>query len=381
MPHAAGSIRAAYFWAFAAIGAFGSFATLYYRDLGFSGVEVGILAALPAVALTVAGPLWGAAADALSAHRLLLRSALLLAALFALATTQVSTFGAIVVLIALFALTAAPVAPFLDGYAVSIGERTGISYGSLRIWGSFGYIIAVFGVGQAMGERVDRLFLVTHAVCLLITLGATIWLPPLGERRSQPVFSGLHAASRNRPLTAFLAISFLVATSIAALYGFLGIRIEELGGSAGLVGVAIAIGAISELPVIAFGGRLLRTVGAPHLITLAIAVYTLRLTLYGFITDPVWILPVQALHGLSYGAFLIASVTLGYRLAGREHAATAQTLIAAAFGAGNITGALIGGLLLDVAGSAWVFHAAAGLMLATLFLYLVVERTVDLGGA
>src|SRR5215213_1872088 len=90
--HAIGSIRVAYCRGFAAIGVFGPFATLYYRDLGFSGLEVGILAALPAVALTVAGPFWGAAADALSAHRLVLWLALLLAALFALVPSRPSTF-------------------------------------------------------------------------------------------------------------------------------------------------------------------------------------------------------------------------------------------------------------------------------------------------
>src|SRR5215217_3596717 len=93
--HAGNAIRAAYFWGFAAIASFGPFATLYYRDLGFSGLQVGILAALPAVALTVAGPFWGAAADALSAHRLVLRLALLLAALFALAVTRVSAFATV----------------------------------------------------------------------------------------------------------------------------------------------------------------------------------------------------------------------------------------------------------------------------------------------
>jgi MFS transporter, PPP family, 3-phenylpropionic acid transporter len=379
--HAGDAIRAAYFWGFAAIGSFGPFATLYYRDLGFSGLQVGILAAIPAIALTFGAPIWGAAADARSAHRQMLRLALALTALFILAVTQVSTFPGFVVLISLFAVTAAPVAPFLDGYAVSIGERTGASYGSLRVWGSVGYIAAVFGVGQLMGERVDRLFFIAHASFLLATLGATIWLPRLGERRSQPFFAGFQDLSRNRPLAALLVVSFLVSTGIAAIYGFLGIRIEELGGSAGLIGVAVAIGAISELPVIAFGGRILDRIGAQRLIAMAIAVYTLRLALYSVITDPYWVLPVQTLHGLSYGAFLIATVTMVHRLAGKELAASSQTLLAATFGGGNITGALIGGVLLGASGTDVLFGAAAALMLATLIAYVWTQRTIGIGDA
>lgn len=378
--YAGPSVSAGYFWFFAAVGAFGPFATLYYRDLGFSGVEVGLLAALPAIALALSGPLWGAAADALAAHRLVLRTALAIATLLVLAATQVSAFAAVLALIALFAFSSAPIASFLDGYAVAISDRLGTSYGRLRVWGSIGYSTAVLLVGRLMGERVDRTFFVAHAVFLSLALIATAGLPQLGERQSRPLLSGLRQLGRNRPLATLLATSFLVSTSAAAMNGFLGIRLEELGGSASLVGAAIAIGAASELPVVAFGGWFLLHLGAPRLIALSIAVYTIRLLAYGFVTTPEWVLPVQTLHGLSYGAFLIASVTLVHRLAGREHAATAQGLLGAvSFGMGSIAGSLAGGALLDTVGTAWLFRGAAILMLLTLAAFLIVERTVGIG--
>jgi PPP family 3-phenylpropionic acid transporter len=378
--HAGRSLRLGYFWCFAAVASFSPFATLYYRERGFSGLEVGLLAALPAIALAFIGPLWGAVADALAAHRLMLRFALTLAALLALVITQVSVFTAFLMLIGLFAIASAPISSFLDGYAISISERLGTSYGSLRVWGSIGYTAAVLVVGRLMGDRVNRLFLVTHATFLLVGFLATFGLPRLGERHARPLFAGLGELGRNRPLAALLAIAFLVSTAVAAIYGFLSIRIEELGGSASLVGAAVATGAISELPVVAFGGWFLRKLGAPRLIAMAIAVYAVRLATYGSITDPEWVLPVQAMHGLSYGAFLIASVMLVHRLAGREHAATAQTLLAAvSFGLGNIAGSLAGGALLDAVGTAWLFRGAAGLILLTLVAFLVVERAVGIG--
>jgi len=57
-----------------------------------------------------------------------------------------------------------------------------------------------------------------------------------------------------------------------------------------------------------------------------------------------------------------------HRPAGKELAAT--------FGGGNITGALIGGVLLDASGTDALFGAAAALMLTTLFIFLLMERTV-----
>jgi PPP family 3-phenylpropionic acid transporter len=376
--HASNSVRAGYFWAFAAVGAFGPFTTIYYRELGFSGLEVGVLAALPALCIAFTGPIWGSIADALSAHRVLIRNAISLAALIALAVTRATTFVPILILIGLLALATTPVASFLDGYAVAIGERLGPSYGSLRVWGSIGYTAAVFTVGRIMGDQVDRTFIVAYAACWAVTLLTTIGLPRLGERHARPLFSGFGAFRRNRPLMVLLATSYLVTSATAILNGFLGIRIKELGGGASLVGVAIALGAISELPVLAFGSWFLRRIGAPNLIAIAIAVYSLRLAVYGLITAPSWILPFQALHGLSYGAFLTASVLLAHRFAGREHAATAQTLLGAfSFGLGSITGSLVGGALLDAVGSAWLFRGAAMLMIMTLVAYLLFKHMLD----
>ena len=374
-------MRAGYLWFFAAIGAFTPFATLYYRGLGFSGLQVGILAALPALAAALSGPLWGAVADARAIHRPVLRAALALTALLALAATQVSTFAPVFLLMGLLAFVGAPVAALLDGYAVTIGERLRRSYGGLRVWGSVGYMAAVLVVGRLMDERVSRLFLVAYAACLGLGLLSVLGLPALRERSGRPLLGGLGQLVRNRPLLALLLTTYLLSSGAAVMHGFLGIHLQELGGTANLVGVAVAIGAASELPVVAFGGWFLARFGAPRLIALAIAVYAVRFVAYAALPAPAWVLPVQTLHGLSYGAFLVASVTLVHRLAGREHAATAQALLTAmSFGFGSITGSLVGGALLDRIGTVGLFRGAAAAMLLTLGVFAVSRRVVGLGG-
>ena len=65
-----------------------------------------------------------------------------------------------------------------------------------------------------------------------------------------------------------------------------------------------------------------------------------------------------------------------HRLAGKKLAASSQTMLAATLGGGNITDALIGGVLLDAAGTALLFGAAAALRLATLAMNLFVEQTI-----
>ena len=166
------------------------------------------------------------------------------------------------------------------------------------------------------------------------------------------------------------------------MYTFLGIHMQEMGGSASLVGLAFALSALSELPIVAFGGRLLARFGAFRLICFALVVYTVRFIAFSLITEPEWILPVQLLHGLSYGAYLMASVTLAHRIAGRQQAATAQALLTAvSFGFGSITGSLVGGALLDSIGTTGLFRGAAVLMLINLGVLLAGNRVVHLDRA
>jgi PPP family 3-phenylpropionic acid transporter len=372
-------LRGGYFWHYAGVGTFSPFAALYYRELGFSGIEVGLLTALPAISSGLFGAFMGAFADARGAHRLVLRAALALAIMLALALSQVSAFIGVLLVMALLAVSIVPVMPLLDSYGMTITERTGISYGSMRVWGSIGFMATSLGVGRLLGERVSAAILLAYACCFALTLVSIYGLPALAERQSRSLLAGLGDVRRNRPLLLLLLVGYLLASGAAIMYTFLGIHIQDMGGSASLVGLAFALSAFSELPIVAFGGWFLARFGPFRLICLALVVFAVRFAAFSAITVPEWILPVQMLHGLSYGAYLMASVTLAHRTAGRAHAATAQALLASvSFGFGAITGSLLGGALLDAIGTTGLFRLAAALMLLALGVLVTGNRLVGL---
>ncbi len=372
-------VRAGYFWYYAAIGAFTPFTALYYRDLGFSGLQIGVLTALPSLGVALFGPFWGALSDSLAIHRLVLRVALFLSALLALAASYVSAFALLFPLLAVLSFAVVPVAPLLDGYGVTVSERLGHSFGKLRVWGSLGFMVAVLVMGRIMGDRVSSLVLVGYAVCLALTLLSVVGIPPLAERHPRSLLGGLKEITGNRPLLLLLLVAYLLSSGAAIMYTFLGIRLQEIGGSANLVGIAFALSAVSELPVVAFGGWLMTRLGAPRLIGVGLLVYVVRFIASSTISEPEWMLPVQVLHGLSFGAFLMASVTLAHRLAGSAHAATAQSLLTAmSFGFGSITGSIAGGTLLDHIGTVGLFKGAALLMIVTLAVLVIGNRAVGL---
>jgi PPP family 3-phenylpropionic acid transporter len=78
---------------------------------------------------------------------------------------------------------------------------------------------------------------------------------------------------------------------------------------------------------------------------------------------------------MSYGAFLLASVTLIHELVGPARAATAQGLLTSmSLGFGAITGTLVGGMLLDHIGAVGIFRVAGAGMLVACVTYLFSMR-------
>ena len=374
-------IRSGYFWYYAAVGAFAPFVSLYYHDLGMTGLQLGVLMALPALWTAFTGAIWGSVADSLAIHRLLLRIAIVAAAAIALVATQPTTFATLLVLMSVLAFTLVPIPPLLDSYAVNIAERTNHAYGSLRVWGSIGFTVMVLVMGPLLGDRVTSKFLLFYAACLIVAWLSIFGLPQLSERRPRPLFDGLQAVKQSKPFLLILLVAYLLATGYAVLSSFMGIHIQELGGSTGQVGLAYALSAVTEFPVLMFSGWILTRFGARRMMVIAICFYIVRFGLLSFAPSPEWVIGAQVFHGLSFGLFLIASVTLAHRLVGRDNAATGQAVLGTvSFGFGSITGSLTGGALLDAVGTFAIFRGVTLVMFLTLIIFVIGNQRNSIEG-
>ena len=363
-------MRAAYTFYYAGIACWGPYITLYYRQLGLSGFEIGLLAAIPPLAMAVLAPLWGMLADLWGIHRLVLRAALLFAAIATLLLSFATTFAPILLLVILLALFGAPVSPLLDSYAVTISARQGLSFGQLRLWGSIGYTVTAWIVGWIMGGAVTALFLAGYAVFLLLTGASTFGLPAQRLSARRQTWRGAAGVIRRPAMIVLLLTVFLVSSSTSSMFSFFGIYLQQLGGTAGLIGTASAVAALSELPVMAYGAWLAARLSSQRMFILALAVYAIRLVLYSLLPAASWVLPVQLLHGLSFGVYLMSSVELIQRLVGRELAATAQGLLSSALAFGQITGALVGGALLDRIGVSAIYRLGSVVMVIAIAVFV-----------
>lgn len=370
-------LRIVYLCNYAAIGSIQPYLTLHFRDLGYSGFQVGLLAATVPLGSALVAPLAGMLADRFMVHRAMLRGTLLLAALGALLMSGATDFYTNLVLVLLVSLSSAPLASLIDSYGVTVGEQENVSYGRFRVWGSFGYAAAAWLVGQSMASELSALFLIAYATFLTLALGATLGLPSLRLRNARYAGTGMTTITRNGALLVLLLTTFLVSVASGIMYNYLAIYLSALGAGTALAGLAFSLASMSQWPVMIFSTWFFRRWSSHQILTVAISIYVLRFVLYSIVRVPEYLLLVQLLHGLSYGLYLMASVTWAYQLVDRELAATALGLLASmSSGFGMMAGALLGGVLFDRTEGPEIFYLGTILMLVALAVFLGGSRGV-----
>jgi len=138
-PLVRGSLFYITYWGAVAI--YAPFLNVYFRQLGFSGRQIGVLALLsPLLTLFLAMPL-SALADRRRWRVRLLIGMLGGYALVLFWANFAQTFTVWVPLMITMALFLSPIASLADSLIARMAIRHNLNYGTMRLWGSFGFAV------------------------------------------------------------------------------------------------------------------------------------------------------------------------------------------------------------------------------------------------
>jgi MFS transporter, PPP family, 3-phenylpropionic acid transporter len=362
--------RAAYATLFGAIGASFPYLPVYYRSVGLSLGEIGLLGSLAAAVGLVGAPLWGTLADRHPTSRLVLPAAATLAALSALALALARQPIAIAAAVIATSVALAGVTPILDARALDTVRGDHDRYGRLRVWGSIGFVVIVWVTGFLIERAgIAGLFavyvplLVLTAIVALQLRGAVRTVPPL------PRLSGIGLVLRQPALRTFLLAAFGVWSASMAINAFLSIHLLAIGAPGELVGSAWALGAMVEVPIMWAYPALAARFGSRRLLVTGATAFALRAIALPLLAHPVPAALTMLLHGVGFGLLLVGGVTHVSRHAPAGASATAQGILTAVvFSLSMIVGPGLGGLVAGAWGLPAMFGISAAVGLAAIVL-------------
>ncbi|RPI80877.1 MAG: MFS transporter, partial [Chloroflexi bacterium] len=363
-----------YFGYYLALGSLLPFISLYYERIGLTGVQIGVLTALPVLILSSTTLLWGAIADKFRLHKKILSAALLLTPLAVLIVPQTIEFLPLIPVILAYAISTSPIVPLMDSMALEIAEANRTSYGQLRVWGSIGWTLSTLLIGSLIEQAGIRIFFYTYAGIMGALFLLSFFQP---ARTHQQTVSGNQNFRRffRLDIIIFLLSVYLISITNGALYGFFSIYMDGIGANESVIGLSWSLSSLSEIPVLIFSALAIRRIGSTGLLKISFIIYSLRWFLFAFINQPGLALLVQLLHGMTFGTFLVGSVTYMNERAPEGMGTTAQAVLnTVTFGLGAITGSLLGGYLVDNFSMSSLFLVLSGIAGSAFFLFRLVPK-------
>ena len=350
-----------YFAFFAQAGAFVSYFALFLAARGFSAGEIALAIAMPQLARIVAPVFWGWLSDRLDVRRaiVVLGAFGYLGCYLALYVAQ-GPAAVAAVLLALGLLTAGA-GPLAEAITLSALEGRAERYGPIRLWGSIGFILTVFGIGVWLDAHdvaglLDLLVALSALTCL-----AAIGLPGGAPARAQQAVLRLGEVLARGEVRAFFAACFCMTAAHGAMYVFYTIYLESAGYSKTTIGALWTLGVLAEILLFLRLPQLLRRFTLRALLAASFACAAVRFLAIGWGVESLAVLAAaQLLHAATFGAFHASSVATVHRLFPGPLEARGQALFSMmGYGLGSAAGSLVAGWTWGALGPSASFAVSA----------------------
>lgn len=349
---------------------------LIYQKLDI--MQIAILLGINPLVKMLSQPLWSFLGDLFNIHQKLLGFSLIgLASISGLLMFEYS-FAFWVLIIILFSIFESPYSPLGTTIAIDylhINQKEN-SFGNLRLWGSIGFIIASLIIGNLFLDKYIHLLPVIFLFIILFTAMVVFSFPAPTSKK--PVkWKNIQKIIFDYPgFLLFISGFVFIGFGFGIVNQYFSVYMRVIGASGSLIGFAVALMALSEIPFMGFSTKLIDKYGLKKLLIIGISILPIRLLLIYVIVEPWLLVLVQALHGISMLSILVLSTIYISKILPLEYSSTGQGLYASAFsGLGVSLGLFSTGIVHEHLGIrfVWLFG-----VLITLIGLIVIIKSLNL---
>ncbi|XP_023238107.1 major facilitator superfamily domain-containing protein 6-like [Centruroides sculpturatus] len=275
-------------------------------------------------------------------------------------------FWMILILYFFLSLLAAMMNNLSDTACYELVHNSPRIYGNQKLWTSLGtggfalltgYILDLF-TSQQKTDYLVGFYIMVSVMFLDFVILCGVEVDVVSTATSNTEFLKLFSSCYRNIV--FICFAFYIGIISTLLNTFLFWYLADLGASKTLMGMALFINCISEIPTYFYSFKIIEKLG--HFITtfFALICYSIRYFMYSALEDPWYVLPVEVMQGLTYRLFYLTLSSYAKKISPLGTEITMKGILGAAFsGFGWAVGNILGGCLMDIFGGRYTFHYAA----------------------
>lgn len=350
-----------YFFYFSSLGALAPYWGLYLKSLGFTAAAIGTMMAIIMATKIVSPNIWGWIADHTGKRMAIVRLGGLLSVIAFAGVFISQEYWWLVIVMMVFSFFWNATLPQFEATTFThLGEQTH-RYSSVRLWGSVGFIVAVWLIGQQLdGSKISYLPMI------LMGLFITIWVSSLivpEEAAGHLHIDGepLKRVLKRPEVVGLLVICFLMQLSHGPYYTFYSIYMQDHGYSLSFIGFLWALGVLAEVFIFMRMHKLVPKFGLKRLLIVSLLVTSVRWVIVALfpMSMPLMLL-AQLFHAASFGLYHAVAIQLIHQYFVGKNQGKGQALYSSvSFGAGGAIGSLYAGYTWEYLGTTDTFMIAA----------------------
>ncbi len=335
-----------------------SYTAVYLEHYGYNNSVVGLVTGLGAVISVLLQPMLATAVkrySGLTTRKIIIFLKLLAIIIAFSMWVEPAGRWTIAVLFLLLATIDVAVPSMLSTLAMEyVNSGKEINYGVARGTGSVAYAAFSVLIGYMLRSVGIKWLIFIYAI---LSLGVILFCVCIGEPILQEAKVDTDEADKQKQIGIIRKYPFLVYFLIGTVVLFMGhnminmflVRIiEKAGGTSENLGVALAIAAMLELPIMSFFGRLVKKVSINKLLLFSAVCFLAKCMLTYFATNLGMIYMAQILQIGAFGLFTPASVYFINISMKQEDSGIGQALLGAfSLGLGGALGNVLGGFVIE----------------------------------
>lgn len=343
------NLKILYFISFGALACFYPFLTYYFQEKGLTFTQIGIAFAVFSITGVLTQPIWGFITDKYSNKKTTLMITMILSSIAVYSFIFAENFYIVILSIILFLSFQSSIIPVGDAMSYEIIEHhRKFQYGKIRLMGSAGYAFSALFCGQIIKRLGTNFAFIFYSIIILIGVYFVYKIDFKGKQIKNRInLYDIADVIKDKRFVVFMISICIASISIGANNAYISLLIQKTGGGVAQLGMLGFIVALSELPSLFFGTKLLKKYGELNLFMLGMAFFIMRYFLDSICTSYVSVLLVQAMQGISFSLFLMSSYQYLNKIIPSKMRTSAMTLYAAVCGFGNFIGNIGGGMLLE----------------------------------
>lgn len=354
-------LRLYYLTSYASMGVFLPFISPWLVSFGISGFQLSLVSATRPLAGVLAPLFFGWLADRFRLRGSLMQWACVASiipftviSVVSLAGYRVGVLSAFVT-VAAFSFLRIPMLTIADVAALERAQH----FGSLRLWGSMGFLLAALAFGSTYQSVGAVAFPAAISLSLLAAVAAARRLPQRAEPPVTNSVRGIYEYFARRNHVVMVIVWILWSASHVAYDMCISLYVHDLGGRPRDVSLAWGIGTLAEVVMMGFCGVVLPKASHLTWTFFGLLITTARWVILSQVRSLPVLLLLQPLHAISFA--LLWMTWLDYV---RHHSPVhllgrAQGLLSTAVSIGAAAGMFVWGPLYTSAGPKEVFFGAS----------------------